>query len=64
MSKYQSELTSPLKVAQALAGDKMPKVLEVAREYAVAGKSPERALADALEKLKLAGPVPDKKVEE
>lgn len=35
------------------AGDKLDKVLETAEEYLTLGKTPERCLADALEKFKL-----------
>lgn len=40
-------------LVKAIAGEKLPKVEDLANELICAGKSPERAYADALETLKL-----------
>jgi hypothetical protein len=40
-------------MVKQLAGDKLEEVLFQAEEYIEAGRYPERALADALEKYKL-----------
>lgn len=61
--KTKSELTTVLKVATALAGDKLPKVLELSQQLTQEGKSVDRALADALETLKCPTTVSRKKEE-